>query len=607
MKGHAHAVDPRGRRPARGEVPGRALRARLDEPLDLLVATILAAQCTDERVNRVTGTLFPSTGRGRDYAGPDRGARGGGEADGLLPQRPGPSRAVPGARGPLRRPRPRDDGRDADHPRRGAKDGERRAQHGLRPALGRDCRHPRGARLAAHGPLRAQEPERHRGRSMRLVPARRDGRSSARPWCCTAATRAPRAPRVPGPARGPVPEEARAASPPRPRRQAAQAREQAAAPRRQGDEHEKARPEAPPRPRRHGDQPLEAPDRGCPPSPRPGAPCSPRRSTSRISSELARFVAEERKAPPGLPARARGLLALELTPVRRRAASSLLGQDPYHDDEQAHGLCFSVRPGDQAAALAGQHVQGARERFGLPPPSHGHLVAWAKQPTGPLRIDDWSSDDHGPAHPPCPHPGWSHRPAGCCPLGRCGAGHRRHHPALHRRRDRGAGLARRLGRPRHAVGAAREHVRGTRRPVPRRRRSVHLRPTGLRRQGGRRRRVVLLLRGADRGASGLPHGRWLRRRRAWRRSGDVGGRGRGAHRGRRTDERRRAPPLRPGAARPRQHPRPADDGDHRHRPASRARRQPHPGRPARMGRRPPRCRGARLGLRGVGGRGLTRR
>ncbi|WP_437520350.1 endonuclease III [Sorangium sp. So ce726] len=37
-------------------------------PLDLLVATILAAQCTDERVNRVTATLFPKYPTAQAYA-----------------------------------------------------------------------------------------------------------------------------------------------------------------------------------------------------------------------------------------------------------------------------------------------------------------------------------------------------------------------------------------------------------------------------------------------------------------------------------------------------------------------------------------------------------
>ncbi|MEK6623129.1 MAG: endonuclease III, partial [Planctomycetota bacterium] len=41
---------------------------RYTNPLELLVATILAAQCTDERVNKVTGTLFKKYRTARDYA-----------------------------------------------------------------------------------------------------------------------------------------------------------------------------------------------------------------------------------------------------------------------------------------------------------------------------------------------------------------------------------------------------------------------------------------------------------------------------------------------------------------------------------------------------------
>lgn len=51
-------------------------RCRLDHnnALDLLVATILAAQCTDERVNEVTAELFKKYKRAADYARADRAA-----------------------------------------------------------------------------------------------------------------------------------------------------------------------------------------------------------------------------------------------------------------------------------------------------------------------------------------------------------------------------------------------------------------------------------------------------------------------------------------------------------------------------------------------------
>jgi endonuclease-3 len=48
--------------------PDAACALRFTTPLELLVATILAAQCTDERVNQVTATLFRKYRRAEDYA-----------------------------------------------------------------------------------------------------------------------------------------------------------------------------------------------------------------------------------------------------------------------------------------------------------------------------------------------------------------------------------------------------------------------------------------------------------------------------------------------------------------------------------------------------------
>jgi endonuclease III len=51
--------------------PDAACALRFTTPLELLVATILAAQCTDERVNQVTRTLFEKYRRAEDYARAD--------------------------------------------------------------------------------------------------------------------------------------------------------------------------------------------------------------------------------------------------------------------------------------------------------------------------------------------------------------------------------------------------------------------------------------------------------------------------------------------------------------------------------------------------------
>src|SRR5262249_19262691 len=51
--------------------PGARYELDWETPLQLLVATILAAQCTDERVNRVTKTLFPKYPDAKAYAEAD--------------------------------------------------------------------------------------------------------------------------------------------------------------------------------------------------------------------------------------------------------------------------------------------------------------------------------------------------------------------------------------------------------------------------------------------------------------------------------------------------------------------------------------------------------
>ncbi len=128
-------------------------------PFELLVATILAAQCTDERVNRVTATLF------QKYRGPQAfvvgrhgGARGGPQAHRLL-QAEGQVGAddEPRAAGSVRRRGAPLHRRDGEAAGRGAQDGERGAQHRLQHSLGRHRRHPCGARQPAHGAVHQRQ------------------------------------------------------------------------------------------------------------------------------------------------------------------------------------------------------------------------------------------------------------------------------------------------------------------------------------------------------------------------------------------------------------------------------------------------------------------
>ena len=57
----------------------------------------------------------------------------------------------------------------------------------------------------------------------------------------------------------------------------------------------------------------------------------------------------------------------------------LLGQDPYHDTGQAHGLCFSVRPGIKPPPSLQNMFIERRSDLGLPVTKNGYLEPWAAQ------------------------------------------------------------------------------------------------------------------------------------------------------------------------------------------------------------------------------------
>lgn len=57
----------------------------------------------------------------------------------------------------------------------------------------------------------------------------------------------------------------------------------------------------------------------------------------------------------------------------------ILGQDPYHDVGQAHGLCFSVKPGIKIPPSLENIYKELHDDLGLNIPNNGYLVKWAKQ------------------------------------------------------------------------------------------------------------------------------------------------------------------------------------------------------------------------------------
>ena len=57
----------------------------------------------------------------------------------------------------------------------------------------------------------------------------------------------------------------------------------------------------------------------------------------------------------------------------------ILGQDPYHEPNQAHGLCFSVNKGVKVPPSLVNIYKEIQSDLGLIPPNHGCLEDWARQ------------------------------------------------------------------------------------------------------------------------------------------------------------------------------------------------------------------------------------
>ena len=89
-------------------------------------------------------------------------------------------------------------------------------------------------------------------------------------------------------------------------------------------------------------------------------------------------MAEERRTHTVFPPEPDVFNALKLTPYARTNVL-LLGQDPYHDDGQAHGLCFSVRPGIKPPPSLVNMFKELRDDLGCSIPRHGYLASWAEQ------------------------------------------------------------------------------------------------------------------------------------------------------------------------------------------------------------------------------------
>ena len=70
--------------------------------------------------------------------------------------------------------------------------------------------------------------------------------------------------------------------------------------------------------------------------------------------------------------------AFHLTPMEK-VKVVILGQDPYHNDGQAHGLCFSVKKGVETPPSLVNIYKELEDDMGCYIPNNGNLEKWAKQ------------------------------------------------------------------------------------------------------------------------------------------------------------------------------------------------------------------------------------
>ena len=92
--------------------------------------------------------------------------------------------------------------------------------------------------------------------------------------------------------------------------------------------------------------------------------------------------------------------ALNLTPLSQVKAV-IIGQDPYHDVGQAHGLCFSVKPGVKVPPSLVNIYKELHDDLGCTIPEDGYLVKWATQ--GVLMLNTVLTVN---AHEPNSHKGY---------------------------------------------------------------------------------------------------------------------------------------------------------------------------------------------------------
>lgn len=95
-------------------------------------------------------------------------------------------------------------------------------------------------------------------------------------------------------------------------------------------------------------------------------------------AELFDFVKKEYNSTQVFPPADDIFNAFHLTPLDK-VKVVIFGQDPYHNDGQAHGLCFSVKPDVAIPPSLVNIYQELHDDLGCEIPNNGYLVKWAEQ------------------------------------------------------------------------------------------------------------------------------------------------------------------------------------------------------------------------------------
>ena len=94
--------------------------------------------------------------------------------------------------------------------------------------------------------------------------------------------------------------------------------------------------------------------------------------------KLTEFVDNEYSTKQIFPARENVMNAMKYTPYKN-VKVVIVGQDPYHGEGEAHGLCFSVNPGIKVPPSLQNIYKELKRDLGLYVPNNGYLLKWAKE------------------------------------------------------------------------------------------------------------------------------------------------------------------------------------------------------------------------------------